>query len=304
MTKPTKMRNKQIYKATYKMRSSQVSANLSKGLQSKYKKRSIRVIEGDNVTVKRGEYVNISGKIEKVDTASGRVGISNISHENAKGDKIDVMIHVSNLLVIGLNLKDTRRRNKIGATEEYAVDETIKTGAGTAGTSNEEEVFDEKDEEITYDDDEDELEGLEDDEDELEGLEEDEDEDELEDDEDELEELEEDEDEDELEGLEDDEDEDELEDDEDELEDDEDELEGLEENEDEDELFREEDEGEDEEKDDGDYNSSNNETKGTDDDKMSDEKDKPPEYTSVQNQTFNKELQADKTEPNRSESDR
>lgn len=133
MVKPTKMRNRQIYRASQSLRSKQVSANLSKGLRSKYSRRSIRVVEGDTVMIKRGEYADVPGKVEKIDIASGRISVAGVKKEKAKGDKFDVMIHASNVLVTGLNLGDQRRRDKIGATGEYETDETVaETGAATA----------------------------------------------------------------------------------------------------------------------------------------------------------------------------
>lgn len=131
MVKPTKMRNRQIYRASQSLRSKQVSANLSKGLRSKYGRRSIRVVEGDTVMIKRGEYADVPGKVEKIDIASGRISVAGVKKEKAKGDKFDVMMHASNVLVTGLNLGDQRRRDKIGATGEYETDETV-AGAATA----------------------------------------------------------------------------------------------------------------------------------------------------------------------------
>ena len=140
MVKPTKMRNRQIYKATQVVRSKQISAHLAKNLRSKYKRRGIRIVEGDSVTVKRGEYAAISGKIEKIDTATCRVSISGIKKEKTKGDKFDIMVHASNLLVTGLNLSDSRRRDKIGAVDEHeaehvATDSALTTGPATATTA-------------------------------------------------------------------------------------------------------------------------------------------------------------------------
>ena len=134
MVKPTKMRNRQIYRASQSLRSKQVSANLSKGLRSKYGRRSIRVVEGDTVMIKRGEYADVPGKVEKIDIASGRISVAGVKKEKAKGDKFDVMIHASNVLVTGLNLGDQRRRDKIGATGEYETDETVAE-AGTAAAT-------------------------------------------------------------------------------------------------------------------------------------------------------------------------
>ena len=136
MTKPTKMRNRQIYRAPQALRSGQVSANLSKGLRSKYGRRSIRIVEGDSVTILRGEYADVSGKIERVDIASGRVSVSGIKKEKAKGDKFDVMIHASNLRVSGLNLGDPLRRSKIGATDEHEAEGVYdEPAAGSLGAA-------------------------------------------------------------------------------------------------------------------------------------------------------------------------
>ncbi len=52
--KPTKVRNYQIYRATYTTRSKQLGGHLSKDLQKKYGKRSIRITLGDTVKVIRG----------------------------------------------------------------------------------------------------------------------------------------------------------------------------------------------------------------------------------------------------------
>ncbi|MDE0266912.1 MAG: 50S ribosomal protein L24 [Thaumarchaeota archaeon] len=136
MVKPTKMRNRQIYRASQALRSKQVSANLSSGLRSKYGRRSIRVVEGDTVMIKRGEYADVPGKVEKIDVESGRISVAGVKKEKAKGDKFDVMIHASNVLVTGLNLSDQRRRDKIGATGEYETDETAGgPGAGAAAAA-------------------------------------------------------------------------------------------------------------------------------------------------------------------------
>ena len=66
--KPTKMRNYQIYYATMKKASAQMSCMLSKDLRKKYGKRSARVVEGDSVKVIRGEFNGVDGKVTKVST--------------------------------------------------------------------------------------------------------------------------------------------------------------------------------------------------------------------------------------------
>ena len=59
MVKPTKMRNRMIFQATLQTRSKQLGSALSKDLQKKYGKKSARAIEGDSVTILRGEFKGV-----------------------------------------------------------------------------------------------------------------------------------------------------------------------------------------------------------------------------------------------------
>ena len=111
--KPTKMRNKMLYLATYKTKSKQLGSALSKDLHKKYGKRSVRVIEGDNVTIVRGEFKGVDGKVSKISTQKSSVAIEGIKKEKTKGDKFDVYIHTSNLLVTSLNSEDRWRIAKL-----------------------------------------------------------------------------------------------------------------------------------------------------------------------------------------------
>jgi len=76
--KPTKMRNKQIFQATLQNRSKQMGSALSKDLHKKYGKRSVRVIEGDHVTILRGEFKGVDGKITQISTEKLSVAIDGI----------------------------------------------------------------------------------------------------------------------------------------------------------------------------------------------------------------------------------
>jgi len=111
--KPTKSRNQQIYKATYAVRSKQISGSLSKELRKKYGKRGIRINVDDTVRIIRGEYKGIEGKVTKISTEKGGVAIEGIKKEKLKGEKIDVYIPSSNVLIIGLNTDDDWRKNKL-----------------------------------------------------------------------------------------------------------------------------------------------------------------------------------------------
>jgi large subunit ribosomal protein L24 len=125
--KASKMRNKQIYRATYRTRSNQLGSALSKDLQKKYGKRSIRVVEGDTVKVVRGEYKDVDGKIAKVSTATSSIAIEGIKKEKSHGDKFDVLIHASNVVVTGLNTDDSWRIAKLEGKQPKTIPKTEKT---------------------------------------------------------------------------------------------------------------------------------------------------------------------------------
>ena len=107
------MRNRMIFQATLQTRSKQMGANLSKDLQKKYGKKSARVVEGDSVTILRGEFKGVDGKISKISTQKSSVAIDGVKKEKTKGDKFDVYIHTSNLVITSLNSEDKWRIAKL-----------------------------------------------------------------------------------------------------------------------------------------------------------------------------------------------
>jgi large subunit ribosomal protein L24 len=107
------MRNRQIYQAPYALRSKQVSGPLSKELRKKYGKRSIRLAIDDSVRIIRGEYKGIDGKITKISIAKCGIAIEGIKKEKLKGEKIDVYIPSSNILITSLNTDDHWRKSKL-----------------------------------------------------------------------------------------------------------------------------------------------------------------------------------------------
>ena len=111
--KPTKMRNKLIYQATFHTKSKQLTSALSKDLAKKYGKKSVRVIEGDSVKILRGEFKGVDGKISDVSIKRNGVAIEGIKKEKSKGDKFDVYIHTSNLVVVSLDTADKWRIKKL-----------------------------------------------------------------------------------------------------------------------------------------------------------------------------------------------
>ena len=108
-----KMRNRQIYYATHQTASAQLSATLSKELRKKYHKRSARVVEGDTVKVIRGEFDGVDGKVTKISLADNGINIEGVKKDKIKGDKFDVFIHTTNIVITGLNGDDKWRMNKL-----------------------------------------------------------------------------------------------------------------------------------------------------------------------------------------------
>ena len=113
MVKPTKMRNRMLFQATLQTKSKQLGSALSKDLQKKYGKKSTRAIEGDTITILRGEFKGVSGKITKISKEKTSVTVEGVKKEKTKGDKFDVYIHTSNLVVTALNTSDKWRITKL-----------------------------------------------------------------------------------------------------------------------------------------------------------------------------------------------
>ena len=107
--KATKVRNQQIYRATNQVRNKQLGASLSKQLRQKYGRRHVRILDGDVVKITRGEYKGINGKVTKISLDGNRVAIEGIKKEKIKGDKVDILIHTSNLLITSLKTDDKWR---------------------------------------------------------------------------------------------------------------------------------------------------------------------------------------------------
>ena len=139
------MRNRMIFQATMQTRSKQLGANLSKDLQKKYGKKSARVVEGDSVTILRGEFKGVDGKVSKISTQKSSVAIDGVKKEKTKGDKFDVYIHTSNLVITSLNTSDKWRMAKLeGKDPRKQPKETTKEN--TKETKVEKEVKKKEDE--------------------------------------------------------------------------------------------------------------------------------------------------------------
>jgi len=87
----------------------QICASISKDLRKKYSRRSIRIMTDDTVKVMRGEYKGLTGKVTKISIESSGVAIEGNKKEKLKGEKIDVYIHSTNMIITSLNTDDKWR---------------------------------------------------------------------------------------------------------------------------------------------------------------------------------------------------
>ena len=126
---PRKTRNQQIYYAAMQTASKQLSCSLSKDLRKKYGKRSARIVEGDTAKIVRGEFTGVDGKVTKISIADRGVNIEGVKKEKLKGEKFDVYVHTTNIILTALNSSDKWRINKLEGKKATAAraDENQKT---------------------------------------------------------------------------------------------------------------------------------------------------------------------------------
>ena len=140
------MRNRMLFQATLQTRSKQMGSALSKDLQKKYGKKSARVVEGDSVTILRGEFKGVDGKISNISTQKSSVAIDGVKKEKTKGDKFDVYIHTSNLVITSLNSNDKWRMAKLEGKDPRKQPKETTTKENSKETKVEKEVKEKEDE--------------------------------------------------------------------------------------------------------------------------------------------------------------
>ena len=107
--KLAKIKKQQINQAMNQILNKQICAPISKELRKKYSRRSIRIMTNDTVKVMRGEYKGLTGKVTKISTQTSGIAIEGNKKEKLKGEKIDVYIHSTNMIITSLNTDDKWR---------------------------------------------------------------------------------------------------------------------------------------------------------------------------------------------------
>ena len=109
---PRKQR-KMLYNAPKHKRQKMMKAHLSDELYGKYGLRSLTVRKGDIVKVMRGKFKGHEGKVVKVNLKNMRVAVEGVTVRKVDNTAVQYWIHPSNLMLIKLDLSDSKRKEKI-----------------------------------------------------------------------------------------------------------------------------------------------------------------------------------------------
>lgn len=110
--RPNKQR-KYKFNAPLHVKQSLLGVHLSSELRKKYSLRNITVRKGDKVKILRGQYKKKSGKVNKVLLKNQKVYVEGIEITKKDGNKVQVPLHPSNLMITELDMTDKYRKAKI-----------------------------------------------------------------------------------------------------------------------------------------------------------------------------------------------
>lgn len=94
------------------MKRNALACHLSKELKKKSGKRSASIRKGDTVKVMRGKYKKKEAKVTGVDYKKGKVFLEKITRKKSDGTEIQIGIQASNLMIVDLDLGDSKRFGK------------------------------------------------------------------------------------------------------------------------------------------------------------------------------------------------
>jgi large subunit ribosomal protein L24 len=96
-TQPRKQR-KYRFNAPIHIKSKFFNSHLSKDLRKKYGKRAVRVVTGDRVKILRGQFKNIEGKVERINTRKTKIYVTKAEMSKKDGSKTFYPIDPSNVI--------------------------------------------------------------------------------------------------------------------------------------------------------------------------------------------------------------
>lgn len=108
-SKQPRKQRKARFQAPLHTRQKFMGARLSSELSAKYKTRSAPVIVGDTVTVMRGDFAGVSGRVESVDLKNMTITVQGVVVTKVDGTEVLRPVHPSNVKITKLQLKDKKR---------------------------------------------------------------------------------------------------------------------------------------------------------------------------------------------------
>ncbi|MDQ1280204.1 MAG: large subunit ribosomal protein [Thermoproteota archaeon] len=99
-----------MYNTSIKTIRKQITAALSPNLLEEYKTNSMQVREGDTVTIMRGSFAGVEGKVVRVDVQKSFLYVEGITREKTDGTAKLIPIHPSKVMIRNLNLEDKKRK--------------------------------------------------------------------------------------------------------------------------------------------------------------------------------------------------
>ena len=111
---PRKQR-KARYDAPLHARGKFLNASLSPELSEKYGKSKCRVIVGDTVKIRRGDFRGDEGLVEGVDTEKGNVIVHGVFVTKVDGTEVPRPVNASNVMITKLKLEDKLREERLEA---------------------------------------------------------------------------------------------------------------------------------------------------------------------------------------------
>ena len=112
-TRQPRKQRKFLYNAPLHLRGKIMAATLSNELRNKYGVRSLPIREGDKVRVMRGDFKGKEGKVVDVDLKRYRINVEGATQKKVNGTEVFYPLHPSNVMIVGLNLDDERRKKII-----------------------------------------------------------------------------------------------------------------------------------------------------------------------------------------------
>jgi large subunit ribosomal protein L24 len=104
---------KYAFNAPLHTRQKMFHAHLSPDLRKEYNTRNILLRSGDKVRVMRGQFAKKEAVVDRILLKRGKVFLTGIEQFKKEGAKISVAFSPSNLMIIDLELKDKKRKQKL-----------------------------------------------------------------------------------------------------------------------------------------------------------------------------------------------